>query len=552
MQTSWKAILGVVLSASLVLGGCGGMGLTKGGSEGVNSLSENQVLRMSEQKELQTLDSAKASEMISFNVLNNVQEGLMRMGKEKQPEFGIAQDVDISPDKKTYTFKLRDDATWSDGKPVTAMDFEYGWKRALDPKTKSEYAYMLYPIVNAEEYNTGKVSSEKVGVKATNETTLVVKLKQPMINFLSMTTMTTYMPQRADIVAKYKNEYGTKADKVVYNGPFKVTKWTNQEVALTKNDQYWDRNAVTLEKVSIITIKDTATGINLYNSGNIDTALLNQAFVDAYKQTPDYVEVELASTCYILLNQKNEFFKNDKIRKAISLAIDREDIIKVMKDGSKPAGALIPPSINGEGNKSFRENGEWVKQDVDKAKKYFAEGLKELGLEKPPTDIEMIGYDATAKRDVAMAIEEQLRVNLGLDIQLNSPPWKVHLDKLRNGDYDMGMLTWGADYNDPINFFEIWQAKNPMNWSNFNNNRYDQLVEQTRRETDQKKQFKLFTEAEKILAGTEGNGMAGFVPLFYASQAYVQKPYVKDLYRHPYGAQYTLKWAYIGKEKEKN
>ncbi|SEN56826.1 peptide ABC transporter substrate-binding protein [Lihuaxuella thermophila] len=549
-QKKWRALLGIVLSAGLLLSGCNSF--TPAGSSGESVLSDNQTLRMAESQELISLDSAKAADVASFNILNNVQEGLMRIGKEKKPEYGIAQEVEISPDKKTYTFKLREDAVWSDGKPVTAHDFEYAWKRALDPATKSEYAYILYPIVNAEEYNTGKAKADQVGIKATDNYTLVVKLKEPKINFLSMTTLSVFYPQRKDIVEKFKDQYGMKPDRLVYNGPFTVKEWKPQKVVLVKNEKYWDRNAVSLKQVDVHIVKDAATGINLYNSGQIDTAPLTQAFVDAYKQTPDYVDVELATTTYILFNHEKAFFKNDKIRKAISLAIDRDEIAEsIMKDGSKPAGSLIPHSLNGYGNKSFR-NGEVVKRDVAKAKELFNQGLAELGLSKPPTDITMISYDSTARKDVALYVKEQLRTTLGLEIKLDAPTWKVHLDKLKTGNFQMGMLSWSADYNDPIGHFEIWQTSNPFNWSKFSNAKYDQLVNQAKKETNQKKQYELLLEAEKILAGTEGEGQAGFVPLFYQSKAYVQKPYVKDLYRHAYGAEYSLKWAYIAKAQEKN
>jgi oligopeptide transport system substrate-binding protein len=302
--------------------------------------------------------------------------------------------------------------------------------------------------------------------------------------------------------------------------------------------------------VDIHIIKDVAQGINLYNSNQLDTALLNQAFVDAFKQTPDYLEVKEASTVFIMLNQKHPFFRNEKIRKAITLALDREEMVQIMKDGSLPAGALIPPTLSGEGINSFRVNGEIVKPDVAKAKELFKQGLSELNLSAPPNNVVMVSYDSTAKRDVAVNIKDQLRKKLGWDIKLDAPTWKIHVDRLSRGDYDMGMLTWTADYDDPISHFEIWQSNNPMNFSGFKNAKYDQLIEQAKNTTDAKQQFKILLEAEKILTDVQGEGQAGFVPLFYSSKAYIQKPRVKDLYRHATGASYTLKWAYIVKDKK--
>ncbi|AUS07918.1 peptide ABC transporter substrate-binding protein [Laceyella sacchari] len=546
MWKKWNGIVGMILSASVIFAGCG---VSNNQQEG-SSLSDNQILRMSDTGELTTLDNTQAKDVPTMSVLNNVQEGLMRLGKEKKPEEGMATSYDISEDKKVYTFYLHEDAKWSDGKPVTAYDFEYGWKRALDPKTKSEYAYILFPIKNAARFNSGQASADEVGVKAKDDRTLVVTLEKPTLNFINMTTHVEYLPQRKDIVEKYKENYGLKPEYMVYNGPFVVSSWTQQKVELVKNEKYLDKNAVSLTKVDIHIIKDVAQGINLYNSNQLDTALLNQAFVDAFKQTPDYLEVKEASTVFIMLNQKHPFFRNEKIRKAITLALDREEMVQIMKDGSLPAGALIPPTLSGEGINSFRVNGEIVKPDVAKAKELFKQGLSELNLSAPPNNVVMVSYDSTAKRDVAVNIKDQLRKKLGWDIKLDAPTWKIHVDRLSRGDYDMGMLTWTADYDDPISHFEIWQSNNPMNFSGFKNAKYDQLIEQAKNTTDAKQQFKILLEAEKILTDVQGEGQAGFVPLFYSSKAYIQKPKVKDLYRHATGASYTLKWAYIVKDKK--
>jgi oligopeptide transport system substrate-binding protein len=548
ISKNWKAVVGIAASISLALTGCS---FQQSAATGDDQMSSDQVLRIADTGDIPTLDSAKATDVSSMNILNNIQEGLMRQGQDDQPENGIASDYEVSPDKKTYTFHLRDDANWSDGKPVTADDFRYAWLRALDPKTASQYAYALYPIKNAQKYNQGKASASQVGIKVLDKHTLQVTLERPMLNFISMTTMTVYLPEREDIVEKYGSKYGTEADKLVYDGPFTVESWTPQQVILQRNDNYWDSNSVSLKTVQINIIKDLATGINMYNAGQIDIVPLNDAFVDAYKQTPDFVSVKQAGVYYILLNQKNPFFKNDKIRKAITLALDRDQIAnRILKDGSSPAGSLVPPSMNGEANKSFRVGGEVVETDVGRAQKLFKEGLKELGLSQPPSNIVMVGYDTTARRNVAVNIKEQLRQTLGWDISLDSPTWKVHLQRAESGNYDMMMLGWSADYNDPMQFFEIFESNNPMNFSHFSNAKYDQLVEKAKQETNEHQEFLDLSQAEKILVGTDGEGQAAFVPLFYGGKSYVQKPYVKDVYRHPFGAEYSLKWAYITKKKQ--
>lgn len=536
----------IVMCISLTFTACNP--LSKMPDKGGSKLSKNQILRMVETSSVSTLDSSTATDTVSCNILNNIQEGLMRIGKEKKPEQGLAQDVQISPDKCTYTFSLRKDIMWSDGKKVTAPQFAYGWKRVMDPATKASYAFIMNPIVNASEYNQGKVAAEKVGVFAKDDETLVVKLKKPVLNFLAMTTLAPFYPQREDLIKKYNGGYGTKKEMLVCCGPFVVSNWTASRIELQKNMHYYDQNAVALEKVEINIVKDTAAGINLYNSHRTDVAPLNQVFVEAYRQTPDYVDLEVASTSYILFDFKNRFFQNKKIRRAMSLALDRSLLTQILKDGSKPAGSLIPPSLYGMGTKSFRQGGEIMKPNVKEAKKLFNEGMKELDLKKPPQDITMITSDILIKRELAVAIQVQLRSVLGLSIKLNALPLKSQLKKAGNHEFDMMMLGWSADTDSPLSFFEIFQTKNPMNYGQYSNPQFDKLVGQASAEIDSTKQYNLYLQAERILVGTKAKEDAALIPLYYASKVFVQRPYVADLFRHSYGPEYTLKWAYLRKE----
>ena len=248
---------------------------------------KKQVLDMTLTAEPPGLDSAVTTDVVSFDVLNNVMEGLYCLDKDNRPEPAIAAGVDISEDKKTYTFRLRE-AKWSDEEPVKAQDFEYAWKRALNPKTKGEYAYILYPIKNAEAHNTGQVSADEVGIKAVDEQTLQVELEYPVPYFLSLTTFPTYMPQRKDIVEKFGEKYGTEPDKMVYNGPFNLSEWQHeQKVQLQKSDTYWDRNTVRLETVNQYIVKDTSTGVNLYTSNQTDLTFLDSELSEAFKKSPD-------------------------------------------------------------------------------------------------------------------------------------------------------------------------------------------------------------------------------------------------------------------------
>ncbi|MFC7441963.1 peptide ABC transporter substrate-binding protein [Laceyella putida] len=513
--------------------------------------SENKILRITESNQISSLDSAKYVDIVSWNVLYNVNEGLMRLGPNNRLVNGMAEEVKISPDKKTYTFKLRDDAEWSDEEPVTAHDFEYAWKRALDPKTKSEYAYILYPIAGAEEYNKGTGSASQVKVKALDEKTLEVRLKQPEHHFLSLTTQSTYFPLRKDIVEKYKDEYTKTPDKMVYNGPFIIQSITPTQVTLVKNETYWDRDTVQLQQVDVVVQAETSKRINLYNAGEADTTKIDSEFVYAYKQTKDYTNLELASSQYLLMNETKSFFKNANIRRAISLAVDRNEIVEtVLKDGSKPAGALIPPAMT-EGAQSFRKlaGGEIVKHDTALAQAYFNKGLKELGLSRPPDSIVMLCFN-DQRSNVAISIKEQLKEKLGLEIKLNALPRKNKVAYELKGEFDMTMSSWFADYSDPIGFLEIWTANSKLNYMKFKNPTFDQLIKKAKSTTSQKEKTDTMIQAEKLLVGTGSGQQAAIVPLYYEVNSFLQKPYVKNLHRHPYGAEYDLKWASIGDKAE--
>ena len=381
MGKKFNVALALLLVASLALTACGGVDQSQGGQQ------RKQVLNLTETQEPPGLDNSKTTDTVSFSVLNNVMEGLYRLDKNNEPVEGMAESVDISKDKKTYTFKLRD-AKWSDGEPVKAQDFEYSWKRALDPKTKSEYAYMLYPIKGAEAYNSKKGKADDVGVKALDDKTLEVKLEQPIPYFLGLTAFATFNPLRQDIVEEHGEKYATEPDKMVYNGPFVLSEWNhNKDFQYKKNDNYWDKKTVKLDEINVSIVKDMNQKMNLYSTGEVDFTSLGEDYVDKYQGKPDVYQHNEATNFYLQFNTNNEFLDNAKIRKAISMAIDRKTLTdKISKNGSVPAGALVPPAVQGPEGKSFRDlaGKEYIKHDPKEAKKLLEEGMKEAGIKKIP------------------------------------------------------------------------------------------------------------------------------------------------------------------------
>lgn len=543
MRRKVYALAAVLFAVSWLLSACSLSGNTTQGGP-----NEPQVLNLVVEAEPPNLDSAKAADGTSITVLNNVMEGLMRLDKDNKPVPAMAVDYpEISPDKKTYTFKIRD-AKWSDGEPVKAQDFEYAWKRALDPKTKSEYAYILYPIQNAEEYNQGKVSANQVGVKALDDTTLQVKLKDPIPYFLSLTAFPTYFPQREDIIKKYGSQYAKESENMVFNGPFVLSRWEHdQGFQYRKNEEYWDKNNVYLTEVNVKIVPDSTQAMSLYTSGQVDVAPLDDELVEVFKNNKEYLPVTRGITYFIIFNTDDAFLANDNIRKAISLAIDRDDIVKdVLKNGSEPAGGVVPPSIMGYNNQSFREQAPAnPKYDLTLAKQYFEKGLQELGLSAPPEDLTINVYDDDRKK-VAVAIQEQLETNLGLKVAIDPKPVKQKLKLETEGHFQMSVGRWVGDYNDPMTFLEIWKSESPVNFGDWKNPDFDRLIESAKQTTNYQERNENLIKAEEELIDD-----AAIAPLYYESQSFVQKTYVHELIRHPIGPDYSLKWAYIkGKAKQ--
>ncbi|PTM57716.1 peptide ABC transporter substrate-binding protein [Desmospora activa] len=531
-----------LLSAiSLVLAGCGGL---QSGSPNQEGVDQNQVLNMTLRAEPATLDPSLVADAVSSDVLNNVMEGLYRINKDNKPEPAIASGVEISEDKKTYTFTLRD-AKWSNGDAVTAQDFEYSWKRTLNPETTAEYAYILYSIKNAEAYNTGEASADEVGVKALDEKTLEVELEAPSPYFLSLTAFSNYLPQNQSAVEEFGEKYGTEADKMVYNGPFHVSEWKHeQNVQLKKSDTYWDRNAVRLELANLNIVKETSLAANLYTGNEADVVELSSELADAFKKSPEYLPYTGSTTQYLVFNTTNQFLSNPNIRKALSYAIDRDSLVKIMKDGSEPAYGFVPPTIFTSDNKVFREEASDQHQyNPQEAKRLLQEGMAELGLTSTPS-LTMLSYD-DHRKDAAVFMQEQLRSNLDLEVRIDPKPFKQKLDRELEGDFEITFAGWGADFNDPQTFLDIYVSDGAYNWAQWSNEKYDELIKSSIGNPNNEERTKNLVEAEKILMEE-----APIAPITYAGKIYLQKQYVKGIYRHPVGAELSLKWAYLdGKEK---
>ncbi|AEF16783.1 ABC-type transporter, periplasmic subunit [Thermoanaerobacterium xylanolyticum LX-11] len=535
-------IMGFVLlmALSVVVTGCGGSA-TNSASNGGN---DKQVLNLNLVQEPPTLDPQKATDVVSIDILTEVLDGLTRYDKNGkiEPGSGLAKSWDISKDGLTYTFHLRD-AKWSDGNPITAQDFEYAWKRALDPKTASQYAYQLFYIKGAEEYNAGKGTADQVAVKALDDKTLQVTLKAPTPQFLGLTSFVTYLPLEKSVYEKYGDKIGTDPDKLVYSGPFVISQWNHeQSITLKKNKDYWDSSSVKLQTVNFTMIKDNNTLVQNYDSGTLDSIFVPGDYIDKYKSSSEYSDKALATNWYIQFNTKNPVFKNADIRKAFTLAIDRKSFVEqVTKDGSIPAEAVVPPGIPGYNGDFRKEAGEayFKDNDVLQAKELLKKGMSELGISKLPT-ITLLGDDTDNAKKYDQALQQMWSQNLGVNVQIQNVAFKVRIDMMDKGNYDMVFAGWGADYNDPLTFLDMWETNNGNNTAFYSNPQYDKLIDEAKVNGDLKARNDELIQAEKILMDDMPIG-----PVYFQARPFVVKPYVKDLYFHTFGSDWEFKWAYI-------
>ena len=528
----------VAALCALTLGACG--------SKSSDSASK-QVLNWNESAELPTMDLSKATDVVSFDTLNNTMEGLYRLGKDSKIEPGLATKTKVSSDGLTYTFTLRKDAKWSNGDKLTAKDFVYSWRRTLDPKTNSQYAYLFEGIKNATDVMNGKKSTKEVGVKADGDYKLVVTLDKQIPYFKLLMGFPTFFPQNQNAVEKYGSKYGTASKYMCYDGPFNLTKWTgtNLSWSLKKSDNYWDKKNVKLDSINFKVNKSNSTAYNLYQSGKLDATSLSAEQAKQLKGQSGYTVRQAASTFYFQYNQTKPEFQNKKIRQAISMVIDRKEFVnKVLGNGSIPSKGLVSTGLATRNGKDFAD-ASYVKDGATvnfaKAKKLWAEGLKEIG--KDSLTFGLLSDDTDGAKKTTEFIQSAIESNLkGAKVECANVPFKTRLNRTNQGQFDIVISAWGADFADPISFLDMFTSNNSYNAGKWKNAQYDKLIEASK-STDagnSGKRWDDLVSAEKILIQEQG-----ISPLYQQATAWMVKPKVKGVIYNSAGANYNFKNAYV-------
>ena len=541
MKNRKVRLTSVLIACVMLLAACGGGAKNSanngnGGEQTASSESGGEkILRTNNKTEPGSLDPAIAKGTHESFVIYQAFEGLMRYNENDELVPGQAESYEVSEDGMTYTFKLRDGLKWSNGDPLTAKDFEYAWKRVIDPELASEYSFQITTYVKgAEEYFNGEGSIDDVGIKALDDKTLEVQLKAPTPYFLDITAFYTLLPVNEKVVSENpdwaKDPQGTE---FVSNGPFKITEWNHKEnIKMVKNDNYFEADKVKLDGLYFDILEDDNTAYQKYEGGEYDVLVQPAPAVTAKALQADDPELKMGKdigTYYFEFNTTKKPFTNAKVREALSLALDRKTIVEnIAQGGQVPAEGMVPLGLNDDADKDFREaNGNLVAEDVAKAKELLAEGLKEEGMTAEDLKGFTLSYNTEeAHKKIAQAVQEMWKQNLGIEINLENMEFQVLLDNRKAGNFEIARAGWVGDYKDPMTMLDLYMTDNPQNDSRWSNKEYDELLKKAAASPDQKVRMDSMKAAEKILMEEKP-----IIPIYFYTQARLEKSNVTGVYK---------------------
>lgn len=541
-----KQIGVIILALTLIVGliGCGAKEATASPAADASAAPEanSSVLNVMIEVEVQSLDPQVATDGTSFEVIADFTDGLMQMDEAGGVINALCAEETLSEDGMTYTFKIRDDANWSNGEPVTAADFVFGWQRAVDPTLASEYSYMLSDIAqvkNAAAIIAGEKPVADLGVTAIDEKTLQVQLDVPVSYFDQLLYFPTFYPVNQAFFESCGDSYATSPETVLSNGAFVLTNYepATTNFSLEKNPNYYDADKVSLAGLNYQVIKESQQALLSYQNGDLDIILLSGDQVDQVKDDPEFKSVGAGYLWYISPNiAKYPELANLNLRMALTFALNRETIVEnVVKDGSVATYTAVPPQFatGPEGDDFSADQTEFADVcafDTAKATEYYEKAMTELG--KDTFEFEMVLDDTEIQQNVAAVIKEQLEKALpGLTITLKVEPKKQRVEDLQNGDYCLGLTRWGPDYADPMTYLAMWITDNSNNYGLWSNADYDALIAECTTgdlNSDLVGRWAALKQAEKIVMDE-----AVIFPLYTQANADMIKSNVTGIEFHP-------------------
>lgn len=485
------------------------------------------------------IDPTITNNSFAMYVLCNCFEGLVTYDSTGTIVPGCAEKWDISDDGTVYTFHLRDGLKWSDGSILTADDFLYSFQRVLTPSTTAQYYSMLADYIKgAQEFYDGTATADELGIKALDEKTLEITLLQPTSFFIDLVSMWCFDPVQEATITANGDRWTSSADTYICNGPFKMEEIKMGEgYVLVKNENYWDADSVTLEKLNLRFILDTATALTAYESGTVD-GIRSIPTADYARLKVSGAGVDTVSnygTVYYNINCSAAPYDNPLVRKALNLAIDRKALIEnVVQLDATPAYSFLAPGYNVDGKDITDGRGTFGMSetaDVEGAKAALAEAGYPNGEGFPTLKLSYYSNDTVKKIVEAMA--EMFKNNLNIDVEISSNDWAVYYSSIQSGDYEVGAMGWSADYLNPMSFLPLFKTGDSTNNAFYSNSEYDTLVNQVMQETDPAVAAELTIKADEIVSSDYV-----CLPLYYKTNDYLMKDYVTGVYMIASGNMY--------------
>ncbi|WP_332238531.1 peptide ABC transporter substrate-binding protein [Sporolactobacillus sp. KGMB 08714] len=547
-----SAFLGIILLiVSLTACGTSANSSSSSTKKTTGNLADKQVLNWVALTELPTADSVKEYDTASAEQIDIFGEGLYKINgnNDPVPALAVGNPVPANSAKTSYTINIKKGLKWSNGDPLTAKDFVFAWRRLFDPKTAAQNASVFFNIKNAQAISEGKKSTDQLGVKALSDTKLQVDLEQPDSYFEETLSSENLFPQDEKFVTQKGSKYGTSSANTLSNGPFVLTNWDGTGLSWTykKNPNYWDKKNIHLNQINVQVVKETSTGINLFQAGKLDAAKLSGDFVKQFQKDPRYKTVlALRSTNLEFGTSSNKYLQNENLRKAISLSIDRNQLVKnVLADGSRAATGVVPKGlakspVNGQ---DFADAaGNLVVHNTAQAKQLWNQAKKELGVNK--VTFTLLTTDDASSKSVGQYLQNQIETALpGVTINLSNIPAKVRFQKMMSYKFDLALGGWTGDF-DPVSFLEQFYSTFEHNHAKFNDPKYDKLIDKIKTTdlTNLKQRWNDLLSAQKYLLDKQV-----VVPLDQGSENYLVNAKVKGIVTHNLGAPLDITHAYLVK-----
>lgn len=533
-------ILSMLLLCTAALTGCSGAG--SGGSTGAES--GEKAITVAINSETGTMDPAGSIALTYLAYSVSALDELLTFDENGEIEYRAAESYEVNEDSTVWTFHLREDALWSDGTPVTSADFLNTITRALDPASGSGYANYLFPIENAEAIYNGEAEMDTLGVETPDEHTLTFRLAEPCVYFLDLLRLPVYTPSCERYADSPDSGWDTDPETSLANGPFCLTEYVpDQYFVLEKNENYWDKDRIHLDRITYRFFDDTQSMANAYQAGEVDVATsLPSTVMELYDGQEDLLVTDLIATRYIYFNLNVEPLDDVRVREAVNLAVNREELCQIVGTDTEPTYNLIAKYMKdketGEyfvdgAEQPFEENVERARELLAEAGYPNGEGFPTLTYSYPTLEMDS---------DTAQVIQEQLKENLNINIELNAQELQSNYSSRYAGDFDMIRMNWTADFADPYTYLSMLLSNSTYNCSGIQDAEYDALVEQSSSESDPAKRAELMHQAEQLAVGEQFYIM----PLYAMKSVNLVNPKITGIRQIPASGALEYRYADIG------